>query len=131
MLSLQRRVITLRHPATSFLGHTFWRLSCLSPTTTRTTHLWVTTSFLSLTSKHDFCYTYGDSYSTQTFNNAMTLETHNPLKHLAAIIPTQIHNYFLPSLLRDLGHKGPFILAAIKTFFSLSWFFSPLFPTTV
>ena len=29
----------------------------------------VTTSFLSLTSKHDFCYTYGDAYSAQIFNN--------------------------------------------------------------
>ena len=31
--------------------------TCFSPTTTRTTHSWVTTSFLSLTSKHDLCYT--------------------------------------------------------------------------
>ena len=43
LLCLQRRVITLRHPATSFRGNIFWRLSCLSPTTTRTTHSWVTT----------------------------------------------------------------------------------------
>ena len=32
----------------------------LLPQTTRTTHSWVSTSFLSLTSKHDFCFTYGD-----------------------------------------------------------------------
>ena len=37
--------------------------TCLSPTTARTTHSWVTISFLSLTSKHDFCYTYGDYIS--------------------------------------------------------------------
>ena len=37
--------------------------TCFSPQTTRTTHPWVTTSFLSLTSKHDFCYTYGDHIS--------------------------------------------------------------------
>ena len=102
----QWRVIPLRHPATSFLGNIFWRLSCLSPTTTRTTHLWVTTSFLSLTSKHDFCYTYGNTYSTQTFNNALTLAMHIPLRYLAAIIPSQLNNYFLPSFLRDLQHKG-------------------------
>ena len=37
------------------------------PTATKNTHLWVTTSFLSLNSKHDFCYVYGDAYSAQTF----------------------------------------------------------------
>ena len=44
---------SLRHPATSFMDNIIWRLSCHSPTTTRTTHLWVTTSFLSLNSKHN------------------------------------------------------------------------------
>ena len=34
-----------------------------SPQTTRTTHSLVTTSFLSLTSKHDFCYTSSDHIS--------------------------------------------------------------------
>ena len=53
LLCLQRRAITFRHPATSFLGNIISRLSCHSPTTTRTTHLWVTTSFLSLNSKHN------------------------------------------------------------------------------
>ena len=99
--------LQLRHPATSFLGNIFLRLSCFSPTTTRTTHLWVTTSFLSLTIKHDFCYTYGDAYSTQTFNNALTVATHLLLRHLAAKIPSQLNNFsfldsFLPSFLRDL-----------------------------
>ena len=55
-----RRKIPLRHPATSSLGNIFWRHSHFSPQTTRTTHPWATTSFMSLTSKHDFCYTYGD-----------------------------------------------------------------------
>ena len=63
LLCRQRCVISLRHPVTSSLGNIFWRLSCFSPTTTRTTHSWVTTSFLSLTSKHDLCYTYGDHIS--------------------------------------------------------------------
>ena len=54
-----RRKISLRHPATSSLGNIFWRHSRFSPQTTRTTHPWATTSFLSLTSKHDFCYAYG------------------------------------------------------------------------
>ena len=55
--------ILLRHPATSSLGNIFWRHSHLSTKQTRTIHSWVTTSFLSLTSKHDFCYTYGDHIS--------------------------------------------------------------------
>ena len=62
LLCLQWRAILLRHPATSFLGNIIWRLSCLSPTATRITHLWVT-SFLSLNRKHDFCYVYSDAYS--------------------------------------------------------------------
>ena len=63
--------IPLRHPATSSLGNIFWRHSRFSPQTTRTTHSWTTTTFLFLTSKHDFCYTYGDHIS-HTFNNALT-----------------------------------------------------------
>ena len=73
MLCLQRCVISLRHPATSFLKNLFWRPSCLSPTATKITHLWVTTSFLSLNSKHDFCYIYSEAYPAQTtshFNSA-------------------------------------------------------------
>ena len=101
---------SLRHPATSFLGNLLWRLSCLSPTATRTTHLWVTTSFLSLNSKHDFCYVYSDVHFSQTFSIALIVATHIPLRHLAAIIPSQLNNYFLPSILpsflRDLQHKG-------------------------
>ena len=41
---------SLRHSATSFLDNIFWRPSSLSPTATRTTHLGLTTSFLSLIS---------------------------------------------------------------------------------
>ena len=117
LLCLQWRVIPLRHPATSILSVIFWRLSCLSLTTSRTTHLWVTTSFLSLTSKHDFCYIYGNTYSVQTFNNALTVATHISLRYLTAIIPSQLHNYFLPSFVpsyKTCSIKVPFILAAIK-----------------
>ena len=56
-----RRKIPLRQPAISSLGNIFLRHSRFSPQTTRTTHSWATTSFLSLTSKHDLCYTYGDN----------------------------------------------------------------------
>ena len=108
---------SLGHPATSFLDNIFWRLSCLSSTKTNTTHLWVTTSFLSLNSKHDFCYTYGDAYSAQTFNNALTVATHILLRHLAAKIPSQLNNYFLLSFLpsyESCSIKVPFILAAVK-----------------
>ena len=107
----------LRHPATSFLDNIIWRLSCLSPTTNRTAHLWMTTPFLCLTSKHYFCYTYGDAYSTQTFNNALIVATYIPLRNLAAKIPSQLNNYFLPSFLpsyETCSMKVRFILAAIK-----------------
>ena len=57
------RKILLRHPSTSSLGNIFWRHSLFSPQKTRTTHSWTTTTFLSSTSKHDFCYTYGDHVS--------------------------------------------------------------------
>ena len=58
-----RRKIPLRHPTTSSLGNIFGRHSHFSPQTTRTTHSWTTTTFLSLTSTHDICYTYGDHIS--------------------------------------------------------------------
>ena len=49
-------------------------------------------------------------YLTHTFNNALTVTLHVSLKHLAAKIPYQLHNYFLPFFLRDLQHKRkPFI----------------------
>ena len=50
-----RRQISLRHLATSSLGNIFRRHSRFSPQTTRTTHSWTTTTFLSLTIKHDLC----------------------------------------------------------------------------
>ena len=63
-----------------------------------------------LNSKHDFCYIYSNAYPAQTFNIALTVATHISLRHLAAIIPSQLNNYFLPSFLpsflRDLQHKG-------------------------
>ena len=48
-------------------------LETFMPFSYRTTHLWVTTSFLSLNSKHDFCYVYSEAYPAQTtshFNSA-------------------------------------------------------------
>ena len=44
--------------------------------------------------------------SAQTFSIALTVATHILLRHLAAIIPSQLNNYFLPPFLRDLQHKG-------------------------
>ena len=52
MPCLQQRVNSLRHSATTFLSNLFWRLSCLSPTTTRPTHLWVTTSLRQHPTRH-------------------------------------------------------------------------------
>ena len=66
--------------------------------------------------------------TTQTFNNALTVVTYIPLRHLAAIIPSQLNYYFLPSFLpsnETCSIKVPFILAAIKTIlknFFISWF---------
>ena len=37
--------------------------------------------------------------TAQTFNNDLTVATHIPLRHFAAIIPSQVNNYFLPSFL--------------------------------
>ena len=80
-----RRKISLRHPATSSLGHIFWRHSRFSSQTTRTTH-----SFANLT-------------------------MHISFRHLAAKIPSQLHNYFLPSFWRDLQHKRkPFSTLPLK-----------------
>ena len=106
LICLQKCAISIRHPTTSFLGNILWRLSRLSPTATRTTHSWVTTLFLSLNSKHDFCYVNSDAYFAQTFSIALTVETHISFRHLAAIIPSQLNNYFLLSFLRDLQHKA-------------------------
>ena len=64
--------------------------------------------FATYTATHD---------STQTFNNASTVATHISLRHLAAIIPSQLNNYFLPSFLpsnETCSIRAPFILAAIK-----------------
>ena len=52
-----RRITLPRHPATLSQGNIFWRHARFSSTTTRNTHSWGTTSFLSLTSKHDLCNT--------------------------------------------------------------------------
>ena len=132
MLCLQQHTIPLRHPATSFLGNLFWRPSCLSPTVTRTTHLWVTTSFLSLNNKHDFCYVYSDALPSQTFSIALTVAMHIPLSHLPAIIPSQLHNYFLPSY-KTFSIKVPFIMAAIKPSWKPYGIFvhSPLFSKNI
>ena len=91
------------------------------------------TSFLSLNSKHDFCYVYSDAYSAQTFSIALAVATHNPLSYLAVIIPSQLNNYFFPSFLpsyETCSIKVPFILAAIKPFGKPYGIFVllPLFP---
>ena len=118
-----RRKIPLRHPATSSLGNIFWRHSHFSPQTTRTTHSLTTTTFLSLTSKHDFA-TPMATISLSHIQQCLNLATHISLRQIAAKIPSQLHNDFLPSFLpylltyflRDLQHKRKtFIHAAIKT----------------
>ena len=39
-------------------------------------------------------------------NNALTVATYILLRHLAAKIPSQLHNFYLLSFLRDFPHKG-------------------------
>ena len=102
LLCLQRRAISLRHPATSFLGNLFWRLSSLSPTATTTTHLWVTTSFLSLNSKHDFCYVYRGAYSAQTSSYLIPGQT-----FLETFIPLSYSNH-------DHTFMGDYIIPVLK-----------------
>ena len=99
--------IPLGHPVTSSLGNIFWRHSHFSPQTTRTSHPWATTSFLSLTSKQDFCYT---TISHSHIQQCLNLATHISLRQIAAKIPSQLYDNFLPSFLWDLQHKRkPFI----------------------
>ena len=43
------------------------------------------------------CLDCSDAYSDQTFSTASTVAMHIPLRHLAAIISSQLNNYFLPS----------------------------------
>ena len=54
-------------------------------------------------------------YLTHTFNNALTLTMHISLKHLAAKIPYQLHNYFLPSNETCSINVNPFPTLPLKT----------------
>ena len=72
-------------PTSSYFisGQHFLETFTLLPETTRTTNPWVTTSFLSSNSKHDFCYTMANifpSHIQQCLNLTMQLS----LRHLAA-----------------------------------------------
>ena len=68
----------------------------------------------------------------QTFSIALTVTMHILLRHLAAIIPSQFNNYFLPSY-KTCSIKALFILAAIKPSWKPYSIFVllPLFPTTL
>ena len=55
-------------------------------------------------------------YLTHTFNNALNVTLLISLKHLAAKIPSQLLNYFLPSYETCSINVNPLIHAAIKTF---------------
>ena len=72
-------------------------------------------------------------YLTQTFYYALSVAKHISLKHLAAKIPSQLHNYFFPSFVQDFPHKGTLYFSLslnLHKNFSISWFFSPSFTTT-
>ena len=87
--------------------------------TTRTTNSSVTTTFLSSTSKHNFCYTYAD-ISHSHIQHCLNLTMHFSPKHLATKMPSQLYNNFLPSFLPSYEtcsiSVNPLFYAAIKTF---------------
>ena len=97
-------------------GQHFLETFTLLPETTRTTNSWVTTTFLSSISKHDFCYTYGD-----ISHNALTKRCTFSLRHLAAKMLSQLYNnfisfpYFFPSCETCSINVNPLFHAAIKT----------------
>ena len=73
-------------------------------------------------------------YLAHTFNNPLTVTLHISLKHLAAKIPYQLHNYFLPFYETCSISINPLFQAVIKNYhknFSTSWNFSPLFSNNV
>ena len=98
-------------------GQHFLETFTLLPETTRTTNSWVTITFLSLTSEHDFWYTYGNishSHIQQCLNLTM---------HIFA----QATIYLLPSYEACSINVNPFFHAAIKNhhknFTASSYFF--------
>ena len=117
-------------------GQHFWRHSRFSPQTTRTTHSWTTTTSLSSTSKHNFCYTMA-TISHSHFQQCLNLTMHITLRHLAAKMPSQLYNNFisfLPSYETCSINVNPLFHAAIKTFiykpYSIFVFSLLYFPTT-
>ena len=108
--------------------------------TTRTTNPWVTTSFLSSNSKHDFCYTM-TNISPSHIQQCLNLTMHFSLRHLATKMLSQFYNnfvsfpYFFPSYETCSINVNPLFYAAIKNHHknltASSYFFILLyFPTT-
>ena len=95
-------------------GQHFPETLTLLPETTRTTKSWVTTTFRSSTSKHDFCYIYGD------ISHSHIKPCPSSLRHLAAKMLSQLYNnfisfpYFFPSYEACSINVNPLFHAAIK-----------------
>ena len=53
-------------------------------------------------------------YLTQTFNNALTVTMQKSFRHLAAKIPSQLHNYFFLPFYETSSIEVHFIFAVIK-----------------
>ena len=111
---------SLRHPVTSSLGNIFWRtVALLSPN--NQDHTFMGDYIIPVLNQQTRLLLHlGRPYLTHTFDNALTVTLHISLKHLAAKIPYQLHNYFLPSFLpsflRDLQHKRkPLSTLPLKT----------------
>ena len=104
-----------RHQSNTNKTYTF----TLLPETTRTTNSQWPQSFLSSNSKHDFCYTMANIFSSH-IQQCLNLTMHFSLRHLAAkMLPQLYHNfisfpYFFPSYETCSINVTPLFHAAIK-----------------
>ena len=84
----------------------------IPPLTMQLLHSWTTfsgdlhTSLLQQTGPRNIQLNIHSCSKSSNSIFAMSIVMHIPLRHLAAIILSLCNNYFLPSFLRDLQHKG-------------------------
>ena len=102
-------------PSYFISGQHFLETFTLLPETTRTTNPWVTTSFLSSNSKHDFCYTMAN-ISPSHIQQCLNLTMHFSLRHLAAKMFSRLYNNFIsfPYYETCSINVNPLFHAAIK-----------------
>ena len=107
-------------------GQHFLETFTLFPEATRTTNSWVTSTFLSSNSKHDFCYTMAN-ISPSHIQQCLNLTMHFSLRHLAAKMLSQLYNNFIsfsnffPSFGTCSINVKPLFRAAIKAIIKTLW----------